>query len=117
LDNLMWDRRYLHELFDFEYRWEVYKPVAERRWGYYVLPVLCGDRFVARFEPGRENRDQTLTIANWWWEPGVKSTEALSAALEACFARFLGFLGQERLRVDPELAEKQGLRFAAALAG
>ena len=82
-----------------------------------MLPVLYGDRFVARFEPGRENRDQTLTIANWWWEPGVMPTEALSAALEACFARFLGFLGRERLHVDPELAERQGLHFADALAG
>jgi uncharacterized protein YcaQ len=115
LDNLMWDRRYLHELFGFEYLWEVYKPVAERRWGYYVLPVLVGDRFVARFEPGRENRDEALTIANWWWEPGVRQTEALSAALGACFARFLRFLGRERLLVAPELVERAGLAWATEL--
>ena len=65
LDNLIWDRRYLHELFGFEYLWEVYKPVAERRWGYYVLPVLYGDRFVARFEPGRDKSSEALTIQNW----------------------------------------------------
>jgi uncharacterized protein YcaQ len=112
LDNLMWDRRYLQELFGFEYRWEVYKPVAERRWGYYVLPVLYGDRFVARFEPDRENREQALTIANWWWEPGVTPTEELSNALEVCFARFLRFLGREDLYIEPELAERAGLDWA-----
>jgi uncharacterized protein YcaQ len=113
LDNLTWDRRYLHELFGFEYRWEVYKPVAERRWGYYVLPVLAGERFVARFEPGRENREDALTIANWWWEPGVTPSAALSAALGACFSRFLRTLGRERLHVDPALAERAGLDWAA----
>jgi uncharacterized protein YcaQ len=115
LDNLMWDRCYLHELFGFEYRWEVYKPVAERRWGYYVLPVLYGDRFVARFEPGRENRDHGLTIANWWWEPGVTQTEVLSAALGTCLTQFLRFLDRDRLYLDPELVERAELHFAAAL--
>jgi len=112
LDNLMWDRRYLQELFGFEYRWEVYKPVAERRWGYYVLPVLYGDRFVARFEPGREDRDHALTIANWWWEPGVARTDDMSDALGVCFARFLRFLGRDRLHVEPELVERAGLDWA-----
>ena len=71
LDNLMWDRRLLQELFGFEYLWEVYKPVVERRWGYYVLPILYGDRFIARFEPGRDKGSDALTIQNWWWEPGT----------------------------------------------
>jgi uncharacterized protein YcaQ len=111
LDNLMWDRRYLQEIFGFEYRWEVYKPAAERRWGYYVLPVLYGDRFVARFEPGRENREEFLTIANWWWEPGVTRTGEMDSALAACFARFLRFLGRERVYVEPELVERDGLHW------
>ncbi|MCK5327839.1 MAG: AlkZ family DNA glycosylase, partial [Candidatus Latescibacteria bacterium] len=66
LDNLLWDRRLAKELFDFDYRWEVYKPVAERRYGYYVLPVLHGDRFVARFEPGRDKKNGALIIKKWW---------------------------------------------------
>ena len=67
LDNLLWDRRLVQELFGFDYRWEVYKPVHERKYGYYVLPVLHGDRFVARFEPGRDKRSGALLIKNWWW--------------------------------------------------
>ena len=51
LDPLVWDRDLLERLFGFEYRWEVYVPAPKRRWGYYVLPLLYGDRFVGRIEP------------------------------------------------------------------
>jgi len=81
-----------------------------------VLPVLYGERFVARFEPGRENRNrEAATIANWWWEPGVARTDDLSDALGACFARFLRFLGRDRLYVEPELVERAGLAWTASL--
>jgi len=53
---MMWDRELVKELFSFEYRWEVYKPVTEREYGYYVLPVLYGDSFIACFELGREKK-------------------------------------------------------------
>jgi uncharacterized protein YcaQ len=111
LDNLMWDRRYLREMFDFEYLWEVYKPVAERRWGYYVLPILYGDRFVARFEPGRDKTSDALTIQNWWWERDVQPTDAMRTALRDCFARFLGFLGRETLQIGQETLEQGDLGF------
>jgi len=58
-------------LFDFEYLWEVYKPAAKRRWGYYVLPVLCGDRIIGRFEPAFERKDGRLRLVRAWWEPGT----------------------------------------------
>ena len=109
LDNLMWDRRYLQELFGFEYLWEVYKPVAERRWGYYVLPILYGDRFIARFEPGRDKNSDALAIQNWWWEAEVTPTAEMHRALRDCFTRFLGFLGRERIEIDDRLAKRSGL--------
>ncbi len=93
LDNLLWDRRLVEALFDFSYRWEVYKPVAERHHGYYVLPVLYGDRFVARFEPGRDRAGNALVIKNWWWEPNVAPPDEMRDELRRCFARFLTYLG------------------------
>lgn len=103
LDNLLWDRRFVKGLFDFSYTWEVYKPAAERVYGYYVLPVLYGDRFVARFEP--ERGEGELIIRNWWWEQGVTPSESMRRALLDCFDGFLGYLGAEMLRVDEGAVE------------
>lgn len=50
LDQFMWDRKMISHLFGFDYTWEIYTPLAKRRWGYYVLPVLYGDELVARVE-------------------------------------------------------------------
>lgn len=96
LDNLLWERKLLSELFGFDYRWEVYKPVEQRTYGYYVLPVLYGDRFIARFEPGRDG-EGNLIIKNWWWEPGVKVGKRIQASLMKCFEAFQSFLGAERI--------------------
>ena len=70
LDPLVWDRDLLRSLYGFDYIWEVYVPAAKRRWGYYVLPVLYGDRLVGRIEPRIERKSDTLRIAGLWWETG-----------------------------------------------
>lgn len=93
LDNLLWDRKLIAAVFGFTYTWEVYKPAAERQYGYYVLPVLHRDRFVARFEPVRDKKTGALVIKNWWWEPGVKLTASLQAGLQQGIKRFAQFLG------------------------
>lgn len=100
LDNLIWDRRLTAALFDFDYLWEVYKPAKERRYGYYVLPVLYGDEFVARCEPVPEKRSGVLRLRNWWWEPGVEKTAELREALVDCFRSFLGFCGAAEFRAE-----------------
>jgi uncharacterized protein YcaQ len=111
LDNLLWDRNLVKELFDFEYRWEVYKPVTERKYGYYVLPVLYGDRFVARFEPGKEPKGKGIIIKNWWWENEIKPTEEIQQALNRCFKRFLIYLGKTSLKMSKEHMTISGLEF------
>jgi uncharacterized protein YcaQ len=115
LDNLIWERRLVEELFGFRYRWEVYKPVAERVYGYYVLPILYGDRFVARFEPGRDKETGELVVKQWWWEPGVNPSERMKADLADCFKRFLSYLGTDRLRIDGRNAEQEGLDWLALM--
>lgn len=113
LDNLLWDRRFVAELFGFTYIWEVYKPVAERRYGYYVLPILYGDRFVARFEPGQDKKNGTLIIKKWWWELGVKQSERMHNDLIQCFGQFLNFLGADNLRIENTAIEQAGLDWLA----
>ena len=71
LDPLAWDRDLLRSLFDFDYVWEVYVPPAKRRWGYYVLPILYGDRLVGRIEPRIERATRSLRIVGLWWEADV----------------------------------------------
>lgn len=93
LDNLLWDRKLIKEFFGFEYVWEVYKPVAERKYGYYVLPILYGDRFVARFEPKFNKNTGKLEIINWWWEPDVVVSQEMKYELSKCFKQFLYYLG------------------------
>ncbi|MDA3812396.1 MAG: winged helix DNA-binding domain-containing protein [Spirochaetaceae bacterium] len=95
LDNFMWDRKLIELLFDFQYRWEVYKPVIERQYGYYVLPVLYGDRIIARFEPVRDKKNSKLIIKNWWWEKGVFPDKKMLNAIEKAIIDFAEFLGVE----------------------
>jgi uncharacterized protein YcaQ len=109
LDNLLWDRQLIKELFGFEYKWEVYKPVTERNYGYYVLPVLYGDRFVARFEPGRDKKNNALVIKNWWWEPEVERNAGMNEDLRDCFQRFKSYLSVESIRIDEPALKQAGL--------
>jgi uncharacterized protein YcaQ len=70
LDPLVWDRDLLRRLWDFDYVWEVYVPAKKRRWGYYVLPLLYGDRLVGRIEPRIDRATGMLRILGLWWEGG-----------------------------------------------
>ena len=97
LDNLLWDRKLVKDVFDFEYSWEVYVPVSKRKYGYYVLPVLYGDRIIARFEPELHRGDGPLVIKNWWWEEGFIITDEVVDEVVDCFARFCSFLNSSGL--------------------
>ena len=87
LDPLCWDRDLLRRLFGFDYVWEVYVPEPKRRWGYYVLPVLYGDRIVGRIEPRLERRAGALRVIDQWWEPGFDPLA--EAGFVAAYARAL----------------------------
>jgi uncharacterized protein YcaQ len=81
-------------LFGFDYIWEVYKPVEKRRFGYYVLPILWGDRLVGRFDPKLDRTTDTLVLNGLWLEdPALAKDEAFGEALAAGMDRFVRFLG------------------------
>ncbi len=97
LDNLIWDRGMIDDLFHFSYTWEVYTPVVKRKYGYYVLPVLYKNRFVARVEPEPNKGKAPLRIKNWWWEDGVTVTDEMLWAIRDAFCRFSAYLGVEMM--------------------
>lgn len=82
------DRRRLQRLFGFTYRNEMFVPKADRRWGYYVYPLLEGDRFVGRIEVKGDRRDGMMRIVAFWPEPGVRWTGGRTRRLYAELQRF-----------------------------
>jgi uncharacterized protein len=91
LDCMLWDRKLIKELFDFDYKWEIYTPEKDRKYGYYVLPVLMGDRLVARVEVVAYYKKKTLVVKNVWPEKGIRPTKKFCGELDRCFRRFMKF--------------------------
>jgi uncharacterized protein YcaQ len=88
-------------LFGFDYVWEVYKPLAQRKFGYYTMPILWGDRLVGRFDPKLDRATGTLVINGLWLEDaGLARDEAFGDAIALGMARFVRFLGADRLDVS-----------------
>jgi uncharacterized protein YcaQ len=87
-DRLVHDRDRAEALWDFYYRLEMYVPKAKREYGYYVLPILKGDRVVGRIEPVHDRKGGELRVLGTWWENGVRPV-SLDAPLRK-LARFLG---------------------------
>ena len=89
------------QVFDFEYIWEVYKPVAERRWGYYVLPILYGDDLVARLDPKLDRTTMTLQIKGFWHEEDAPVNDpAFADALGKGLVRFANFVEAKQVEID-----------------
>ena len=62
LDRLVFDRKRLADVFEYEYQLEMYKPAAQRRWGYYALPVLYGDRLVGKLDATADRAEGALRV-------------------------------------------------------
>ena len=92
LDNMLWDRDLIKRIFQFDYSWEVYVPESKRKYGYYVLPVLYGNRLVARFEPELQRNNEPIKIKNWWWEKDIIVTNEMESAIEKEFIEFNKYL-------------------------
>jgi uncharacterized protein YcaQ len=101
-DPVIRDRNRLSRLFGFDYRVEMFVPAARRVWGYYVFPMLEGDRFVGRIEVKADRKASCMSVLNLWVEPGVTWTGARADKLEAELARMARFIGVESVhRTDP----------------
>lgn len=98
-DPVMRDRARCAALFGFDYRFEAFTPAAKRRYGYYVLPVLHGDRLVARFDPKLDRDRGVFSLAKLHWEDGVRPQErkALLPAAEDAIGQYARFCGAERV--------------------
>jgi len=96
LDNLLWDRGMVKEIFDFEYKWEAYTPKNQRRYGHYVLPILYGDKFIGRIEPRQIGN--SLEIRCLWIEPYVRWTRELEESFYSCLDKFGKYLNIKIVR-------------------
>ena len=110
LDNLLWDRELIRQLFGFHYRWEVYKPVVEREYGYYVLPLLYGDRFIGRMEPVMNKKSGILNIVRWWWEPGETLISGMLPALIRALTSLARSTGASAISFAPDTVQSCGLQ-------
>lgn len=97
-DNLLWDRPFARRALGFDHLIEVYKPAHERRFGYYVLPFLRGDRIVGRVDLKSERTTGELVVRSVHRESGVRPSAAFDDALDGALERLRRVIGLERVR-------------------
>ncbi|MBC8401548.1 MAG: YcaQ family DNA glycosylase [Candidatus Marinimicrobia bacterium] len=80
-DNLIIQRHRTKRLFDFDYTLECYVPAAKRKWGYFVLPILWGDRLIGRLDPKADRKKKELIIRFLQFEPGFDNFDKILPVL------------------------------------
>ena len=93
-DRLVHDRVRAAEIFEFEYQLEMYKPAAKRRWGYYALPILYGDRLVGKLDATADRKAGVLTVSAVHQD--VPFTPDMTEAIDAEIDDLAAWLGLER---------------------
>jgi len=94
-DPLIRDRKRTLRWFGFDYKYEGFVPAKQRKFGYYVMPVLEGDRFIGRMDPKFHRDRGVLRINGVWWEDGVRVTKKRLARFEEAVERLAEFIGAE----------------------
>jgi uncharacterized protein YcaQ len=97
-DPILRDRGRALRRFGFDYRFEAFVPGPKRQFGYFVLPILEGDRLVGRLDPKLHRDRGLLEIKGLWWEPGIKPTRARQRALDEALERLAGFVGAQHIQ-------------------
>jgi uncharacterized protein YcaQ len=94
-DNLLWDRPFARRVLRFDHLIEVFKPAPQRRYGYYVMPLLWGDRIVGRADLKSERAEGTLLVRAFHVEDGVRRSAALDEAFDRALDRLRRVIGLE----------------------
>ncbi len=94
-DPVLRDRARALRLFGFDYRFEAFVPEPKRQFGYFVLPILEGERLVGRLDPKLHRDRGELEVKALWWEPGTRPTRARLRGLEEALTRLAAFVGAE----------------------
>ena len=108
-DSLLWDTKLLASLFGFDYVWEGFFKAEKRRWGYYVLPILFGDRLVGRIEP-RIDRDRArVEVLGTWWSNGFEPrlADGFVDAMRDALGAYVRFAGADSLEWAPHLGKEE----------
>jgi uncharacterized protein YcaQ len=98
-------------LFDFDYVWELFFPPEKRRWGWYTLPIVFGDRLIGRIEPRIDRDAGAVEIIGLWWEDWVepRTMEGFVDAMRDALAAYLVFARASTLEWAPQLAAEKRL--------
>jgi uncharacterized protein YcaQ len=116
-DAVVWDRKLLGSLFDFDYVWELYVPPHKRRWGWYVLPIVFRDRLVGRIEPRIDAAEGAVQVLALWWEDGFepRRAEGFVEGMREALRAYLRFAKAHRIDWRSGLGTEKRLFGTAAL--
>ena len=99
-DNLLWERERVRQVWNFDYRIEMYTPADQRVYGYYVLPILHRGRLVGRLDAKADRKTETLIVRAIYLEPDQAITGDLAAGIEGALREFMAFHGSQALRIE-----------------
>lgn len=101
-DNLICDRKRTQALFGFDFTMEIYVPKEKRRWGYYVLPILHGDRLIGRLDPAVDRANGTLNLHAVHAEPDAPRNQKTGRAIASAIGQLAKFVGARTITyTDP----------------
>ncbi|WP_371804032.1 DNA glycosylase AlkZ-like family protein [Candidatus Lokiarchaeum ossiferum] len=105
LDPLIWDRDILQDVFNFEYKWEVYTPIAQRKWGYYVYPLLFKGKFIGRLEAKKLKKSSELMLSNFQPIPRLKYNSLLKNKFAELASRWEIMIGADSVKFDESFSK------------
>ena len=101
-DPALRDRGRAERLFGFRYRIEIFVPAAKRTYGYYVFPILEGERMIGRIDMKADRGESRLEVARLWREPGVRASKGRLQKLDAELSRVARFAGCPEVHIAPD---------------